>query len=328
MKRESSDKDLIAMIKRWVPRERVPKRVVVKDTADFFRVDYDDVVFLDDVPYLIRNNEREGRFGLEEEQKFWVKRAINLITGEIKVIKWVFREAFNAKIGNYVFECVRSPQKEARILELVKGRTDFMQGRTVTDPHGNPLRVLDYIKGSTLSEIVPTLGKDHEDFFFNHFPSLLGEFIEAVKAIAFLHENGEKHGDIRRDHLIKDRTTGKYRWIDFDYNYRHLANRFGYDLFGLGNVLLFIAGRGDVTTHGLLMREPQTLGLLTDDDMNIVFQNRVANLRKVYHYIPEYLNKVLMHFSNSARVYYETTWEFLEDLGEAWERVREVAGAR
>lgn len=54
-------KELPRMIRRWMQRERVPSRVRVKDTADFFRVEYDDVV-VDGVPYLIRNNERESRF--------------------------------------------------------------------------------------------------------------------------------------------------------------------------------------------------------------------------------------------------------------------------
>ena len=97
------------MIRKWVPRDRVPKRVRIKDTADFFRVDYDDVVVLEGVPYFVRNNEREGRFGIEDEQKFWVKRARNLLTGEVKILKWVFKERFNARIGNLVFECVTQP---------------------------------------------------------------------------------------------------------------------------------------------------------------------------------------------------------------------------
>ncbi len=85
-----SEKELLRMIKQWVSRDRVPKRVRVKYTADFFRVDYDDVVVLNDVPYFIRNNEREGRFGIDDEQKFWVKRALNLVTGDVKILKWVF----------------------------------------------------------------------------------------------------------------------------------------------------------------------------------------------------------------------------------------------
>src|SRR5512140_2301475 len=123
-----SEKELLRMIRRWVPRERVPRRVRIKDTADFFRVDYDDVVVLGGIPYFVRNNEREGRFGIDDEQKFWVKRARQLFTGEVKILKWVFRERFQARIGEMVFECVRSPQKEARILELVRGRPEFMQG--------------------------------------------------------------------------------------------------------------------------------------------------------------------------------------------------------
>jgi hypothetical protein len=314
---EYSEKELLRMIRKWIPRERVPKRVKIKDTADFFRVDYDDVVVLDDVPYFVRNNEREGRFGIEDEPKFWVKRSINLVNGEMKVLKWVFKERFHARIGNLVFECVRSPQKEARILELVRGRDDFMQGQTVLDSAGGPLRILDYISGKTLPQIASALGADHEDFFNNYFPSLLDEFVRIAEAVRFLHEHGEKHGDIRRDHLIKDAVTGKYRWIDFDFNYRHGENRFGYDLFGLGNILMFITGRGDVTTQRLVQDHPELFGRISADDVNIVFNNRVANLKKIYPYIPEKLNRVLMHFSAGARVYYDNTRELLDDLGEA-----------
>jgi hypothetical protein len=315
------EKELLRMIRKWVPRERVPRRVRIKDTSDFFRVDYDDVVVLNGVPYFVRNNEREGRFGLEDEQKFWVKRARNLLTGEVKILKWVFKERFDARIGDLVFQCVRSPQKEARILELVRGRPDFMQGETVLDSSGNQLRILDFIKGKTLGQHTLELGRDHEDFFSNYYPQLLDEFVRIVRAIRFLHENDEKHGDIRRDHIIKDMETGQYRWIDFDFNYRHGESRFGFDLFGLGNVLLFITGRGDITTHRLLQERPDLLDRLSEDDLNIVFRNRVNNLRKIFPYIPEKLNRVLMHFSLAAPVYYEETGELLEDLGEAREEL-------
>ncbi len=321
------EKELLRMIRQWVPRERVPKRVRIKDTSDFFRVDYDDVVVLDGIPYLVRNNEREGRFGIDDEQKFWVKRALHLLTGQVKILKWVFKERFQARIGDLVFECVRSPQKEARILELVRGRPEFMQGETVLDSAGNQLRILDYIRGKTLGQHALEMGKDHEDFFFNYYPALLDEFIPVIEAIRFLHENGEKHGDIRRDHIIKDTSTGRYRWIDFDFNYQHGESRFGYDLFGLGNVLLFITGRGDITTYRLLREAPDVFDRLTEDDVNIVFHNRVNNLKKVYPYIPEKLNRVLMHFALSAPLYYEETRELLEDVREAREElIEKVAG--
>lgn len=316
-----TERELLRMIRHWVPRERVPKRVKLKDTSDFFHVDYDDVVVLKGVPFFVRNNEREGRFGLDDEPKFWVKRSINLFTGETKILKWMFREQFNVTIGTLVFECVRSPHKEARILELVRGRDDFMQGRTVPDSAGNPLRILDYIHGRTIAQITLSLGKDHEDFFYHFYPALLEEYIGMVKAIRFLHESGEKHGDVRRDHVIKDEATGRYRWIDFDFNYRHGENRFRYDLFGLGNILIYITGRGDIITHRLLQDDPDTLDRLSEDDMNMVFHNRVANLQKVYPYLPAALNRVLMHFSRGAKVFYDTTNELLDDLGEAREEL-------
>ena len=92
-------------------------------------------------------------------------------------------------------------------------------------------------------------------------------------------------------------------------------------LFGLGNVLLFITGRGDITTYRLLQEDPGVFDRLTEDDMNIVFHNRVNNLKKVYPYIPEKLNRVLMHFSTGAKVFYDTTDELLDDLREAREEL-------
>ena len=60
-----SDDDMNDMIARKVSLDRVPRSIrLITDTTDFFRVDYDDIVMLDGRPYFIRQNEREGRFGI------------------------------------------------------------------------------------------------------------------------------------------------------------------------------------------------------------------------------------------------------------------------
>ena len=56
--------------------------------------------------------------------------------------------------------------------------------------------------------------------------------------------------------------------------------------------------------------------MLLEEDLNIVFNNRVANLKKIYPYIPESLNRVLMHFSKGANWFYEDTAQLLDDLRE------------
>jgi len=305
------------LITRCLDPERVPKQFkIITDTTDYFNVDYDDVVILGERPYLIRNNEREGRFGIDDQQKFWVKRAKDLTDGSTKILKLTFLERFEAKVGELRFECFRSPQKEARILDLVHGNLNFMQGHSVKDSEGNIVRVLDYIVGKTMADSILDLGGTHEDYFINHFPHVLDEFIDLVKAIKFLHDNGEKHGDIRRDHIIKDTQTGKCRWIDFDFNYIHKENLAGYDLFGLGNILVYLAARGDITLQRLKKNNSPVFYDLSENDLNIIFNNRVANLRKVFPYISDSLNFILLHFSVGANVYYETTDEFLMDLQE------------
>ncbi len=310
-----SDSELKDMIARRVGPERVPSKIrLISDTSDFYSVEYDDVVVLGEKPYLIRHNEREGRFGIEEQQKFWVKRAVDLIDGSIKILKLTFHERFVAKVGELSFECYRSPKKEGRILDLVKGDQRFMQGVPILDTAGNIVRVIDYIQGKTLADSVLLLGRDHEDYFYNYFPKVLDEFIELTKAIKFLHDNGEKHGDIRRDHIIKEKSTGICRWIDFDFNYLHKENMAGYDLFGLGNVIVYLAGRGDVITRDLKEKDPEAYQALGAEDLNIIFNSRVVNLRKVYPYISDDLNQILLHFSSGANVFYEDTEEFLQDM--------------
>jgi hypothetical protein len=313
-----SQTQLLEMAGRWVKADALPRRLeVITDTSDYYRVDFNDVVLLDGVPYLVRNNAKEGRFGIDEQEKYWVKRAVKLEDGAKKIIKLVFYERFTATIGKIAFECFRSPRKEARILALVKGLPNFMQGVSITDDHGNVVRILDLIQGKTLDSFIFGLPNSHEEYFAAVFPGILDHFIECVAAIRLLHDNGEKHGDIRRDHILIDSRDGRYRWIDFDFNYRHRENIYGYDLFGLGNVLAFITGKGDVLVNDVIAGAHGAPPALTTDDINIVFRNRVVNLRKIFPYIPKSLNRILMHFSETSNRFYLNTGELLEDLREA-----------
>jgi hypothetical protein len=310
-----SQETLLEMGARWLPPHQVPRHIRVHtDTTDFFRVEYDDVVVLNGRPYLIRHNAKELRFGLEDEPKFWVKYAIDLTDGSRKIMKLVFYEKFMARVGDIQFECFRSPKKEARILDLVRGKKNFMQGFSVTDDRGNIVRVLDVIKGKSLAAYIQGLDSDHETYFRQRFPDILRRFMECVLGIRFLHEHGQKHGDIRRDHILIDQETGDYRWIDFDYNYRHRENIYGYDLFGLGNILVFLAGKGDILLQDLKKADHPSLGDLKEEDLNIIFNNRVVNLKKIFPYIPETLNRIFLHFSVGAKWYYEHTSQLIDDL--------------
>jgi len=303
------------MILKWLPDYNIPPRLKIHtDTSDFFRVDYDDVVVLGKKAYFIRHNAKEGRFGVEDEVKHWVKSAIDLQDGSRKIIKLVFYERFMSHIADIEFECFRSPSKEARILQLVAGHQNFMQGTAVRDEKKNIIRILDFIQGKTLASYIGNLSMDHETYYHEYLPDILKNFIQCVEAIGFLHKNGEKHGDIRRDHILIDSKTGKYCWIDFDFNYRHRENIYGYDLFGLGNILVFLAGKGDLLLPDLKQRSHPCLDKITEADLNIVFRNRVVNLKKFYPYISGALNAILLHFSTSANRFYDHTDQLLSDL--------------
>ena len=92
-------KKIKEMIADCVEAARVPGRInIITDTSDFYKVDYDDVIILEDRPYLIRNYKQEGRFGISDQPKFWVKSAIDLISGDTKIIKMVYHEKFTSRI--------------------------------------------------------------------------------------------------------------------------------------------------------------------------------------------------------------------------------------
>lgn len=308
-------RDLMA---RCAGEPRAPSSFrVVEDTTNFYDLQSDDVLLIAGTPFWLKGFEREGRFGLDDEPKFWVRRAVDLTDCSAKVIKLEFREEFETQIGDLAIRRFRSPRKEAHILDLVRGQPHFMHGRWALDAAGNNVRILDFIRGRRYHEVIAEGAGDHDEYFHRVFPDALAQFVELARAIKFLHDRGEKHGDIRRDHIIWDRERDTNRWIDFDYDYVHGESLFAFDLQGLGNVLIFLAGRGDVLVPELRAERPELFAALSRDDLNISFQNRVANLQKIFPYIPDSLNEILLHFSAGARLFYDAVDQMLEDLARA-----------
>ena len=284
---------------------------LVTDTTDFTSISYGDVIRLGGVHYLVLRDEAERRFGIEDF-KFWVKRCTTLETGHPAILKLVFHEEFTQRIGPLSIRSFRSETKEARILDLVKGDPRFMQGFSIRDEAGNLVRVLEIIRGRRLDLAIHNLPGGHREYFDTHLHAMLSLFASACEAIGFLHENGERHGDVRRDHLWLESVSGLARWIDFDYAYEAHANPYALDLFGLGNALLFIAGKQVFTPREYTGLDGADA--ITTDDHSLIFRNRLVNLRRIYPYIPEELNRVLMHFAAGSEVFYETVEEFLADL--------------
>ena len=287
---------------------------VFTDTTEYMEISYGDIIAIGGLHYLVLRDEAERSFGIEDP-KYWVKRCTVLETGERSILKLVFHENFPLRLGKLTIKCYRSTEKESRILDLVSGDMRFMQGFTVRDERQNPVRILEIIRGKRLDDVVLSMEADHKTYFFDLFPAILEKFIGACEAIAFLHSMGEKHGDIRRDHLWLESGTGRYRWIDFDYTYDLQENPFGLDLFGLGGIFIFLAGKG---IYNLSEIERQgfssVMNSLIPEDFSILYPNRFVNLRKLFPYIPDELNRVLMHFSRGAEVFYDTVNEFLNDL--------------
>jgi len=306
-----SARELLARLAPDFPTRHVG--AIHTDTSQFMAIGYGDVIQLADRHFLVLRDEVERRFGLEDP-KYWVKRCRCLETGERNILKLVFHESFPMTIGNMTVTCTRSPRKEARILSLVHGDPRFMQGVTLADDHDNPVRILELVSGRRLDDRVEALEMPHEAYFRELFPDILSHFIEACRAIAWLHAQGEKHGDIRRDHLYVSSDTGCYCWIDFDYTFDFQESPFGLDLFGLGNILQFLCGMG---VHTIQSVPPAVAATITPQDCSVMFANRIVNLQKLFPYVPDALTHVLRRFSLAADIFYEMTDELIRDLERA-----------
>jgi hypothetical protein len=310
--------DLRDEVEKYIHR-RPPTVTIHEKVDDFFSINRGDIVLLDGRHYVISGTAREKSFGLDDEPKYWVKHAYEVSTGRRKIIKMVFLEQFDLKYGEYTIRCFRSPAKEGRALKLVEGHPCFMQGHTTGAEENSEVRIIDYIKGSDLWGEIEGFGGTHEGYFHKFLPRLFQLILPALDALEFLHSLGIRHGDVRTDHLILDSETCQFRWIDYDYDFVFNEAPFALDLLGIGNMLSELVGQGERTIHTLRYNPSlnDTLLTLEPEDFSITEVGRLMNWKKIYPYIPEKLNRVLMHFSAGSDVFYESVDEIMEDLGEA-----------
>ncbi len=286
--------------------------VVWHDTRNYMSIERGHLIDLAGDLFLIRCNEHEGRFGLDDQPKFWVKRALDLNTGKTHILKLVLQESFKVSVGPREVLCVRSAEKESKVLDLVRGDPRFMQGRTTCDASGNPVRVIDYIRGIDLLTYLHSIRVRHEEYCRTLLPAILAKVVDNIAALGRLHKAGLCHGDIRNDHLLVERETGFYRWIDFDLD-QGFAD---FDIWSVGNVLHCVVAKGFMTFRDALDTRPELSGELSQGDASVFFPHRVMNLRKIYPYLPEKLNDVLLRFSFGARVCYDRISQITGDLAE------------
>lgn len=321
--------DLPPNIARKLKFHRVTRSIrrtpnIFADTSDFTSIDYGDVLVVDDRYLLVTGYTKEGRFGVDEQVKQWVPRTEDLDSGKKQIVKLVFHETFEITLGRFTITCFRNPEKEASILELVKDHPHFMQGYGALDCADNLVRILDIILGSRLDRYIQKGPESHEQYFMEKLPAILKQYLKCLEGIGMLHKNGFRHGDIRRDHILVEYDTELFRWIDFDYDFYLPERPFGLDMYELGNILVYLVARDDFQPRTILEHPDmgqEILDTIEDGDLSLLSQNKVTNLAKLFPYVPKSLNTILMHFSRSAPVFYETVDELHDELNEVVARM-------
>ena len=315
---------LISRIKEVSGFAVEPPITQVTDTSDFMRIDSGQVIQLEGKEFFVSGQVYEPRFGLEDQPKFWVKRGYDLDSGHKVIIKLEFYEEFVARFGSFRIPCYRSPEKESEVLRLVAGDSRFMEGQRLIDDRGNNVRVLEFIRGKTLFNNILDMEIDHEEYYHTRLAPILKKLVSCLEAIQMLHDNDLSHGDIRNDHILIEDGTSEFRWIDFDLCQDVMFDPYGtftaFDVWSFGNVLQFVIGMGfntfrDIRSSGRFPTEIITR--LKTTDASAFYHYRLMNLKKIYPYISERLNTILMRFSMGAEDYYWTATELRRDLYEA-----------
>lgn len=299
-------------VRRYLGQPLPARPVIVDDTSRYMYIERDQVIEIEGRFFLVRCNEREGRFGIDDQPKFWVKRALDLDTGQTQILKLTCQEQFKVHVGKLEVRCFRSEEKEARVLDLVRGDPRFMQGRTARDSRGSLVRIIDFISGTDLLSYLHAIPAGHEEYFHTLFPGILRNITASLEAIQHLHEAGLCHGDIRNDHLLIERATGQYRWIDFDLN----QDFPDFDVWSAGNILHCVAAKGFLSFRDALRLRPELSGKLREEDASVFFPHRTMNLGLVYPYLPAELNGVLLRFSAGARAPYGKISQIVDELGD------------
>ena len=291
---------------------RVAPPRIITDTSDCMRIQRGDVLRIADQDFVITGNKYETRFGIEHQPKYWVFGAVSLASGETKILKTVFDEDFHVHIGVFKIHCYRSPEKEARVLELVRGDDRFMQGYTVYDEVENNVRIIDFIRGPSLFQHIYGYNKPHEEYYHEDLPGILHNLRSSLEAIAVLHDNDTCHGDIRNDHIIIEAGTGKYRWIDFDLN-QHVSD---FDVWSFGNIINYVVARGIISFSSVFKGHDFSDAVkasLLRDDASAFYEYRVMNLEKLYPYISPRLSHILRHFTTKPESTYMHIRELIDD---------------
>lgn len=308
----ADDKErLIRRIKDVVGYDIKPNRFeIVTDTTEWMDIFRGHVIKLGPKEYVVRGNMSETRFGINEQPKYWVFAAVDLETGVEKIIKTVFYEEFTAHVGIFRIRCYRSPDKEAEVLGLTKGDSRFMQGFNIPDEKNNNIRIIDFIRGRTFFQYVPSIQKNHRTYFTEDLPAILWKLNDMIDAIYLLHRSGFCHGDIRNDHIIIDSDSGEYKWIDFDLK----QDVSDFDLWSLGNIISYAVAKGlktfDMVLKGDEFSDEQKNSLIAADG-SAFYQYRIMNLEKLYSYIPAKLSSILKHFTIKPIDYYSDISQFV-----------------
>jgi hypothetical protein len=89
----------------------------------------------------------------------------------------------------------------------------------------------------------------------------------------------------------------------------------------MGTLLAYVVGKGYLVFSDIKRHHPDIAGTIRPEDMQGVFPSQLANLKRVYPYIHDDLNGLLLRFSQGAGVVYRDAKELASDISGVLKRI-------
>ena len=303
---------LVGIRGRWplwrydIPEEKIPTvKELVKNTIRNIvassRKIIEDTTKKKNVGDIVRLGRARYRIVRSRHNTFHTKKARRLDTNEYV---WLKFHLAGAQMG----------KMEARRIKKLQERPidHFVNGQTFEDSKGNIVNIFEHIEGETLHEVIQGIKVGHREYFKDHFPDLALKLLDLARALQELHERLKiTHSDIHLKNIIIQDGTRKPFLIDYDFPI--MSERYS-DIEELGLSLLDLAlkstcAEGSHTLYDFPKLE-FTGGELWDEEV-------ILNARKIYSYIPEDINNILLRFADDCENRYKTASEFADDLEKA-----------
>lgn len=249
---------------------------------------------------------KDKQFNILEWLRTSTYRAEDLESGKSVVLKF---QGKGKKCSGY----------ERDFFAKVPSHDNIVRGYSLVDESGDILIVTEFTEGEKLQDYLSEFGVDHKRYFLESFPEILNNFMGAIRGVEHIVKNGF-YNEFAIYHIWIDKKTGRYILFDFDLpstelsKLQALKDLESSTISNIGGSLCEIVAPLGIYEYEAVHDEEMYFDELGITDADFNEYNLLVDLQKVYPYIPDELNKILLRFGRDASNPYTSISELYSDL--------------